>query len=158
MFRIIMFVLATALLAWRLVYPVQSYGVLFNTVNSVSNYAIGNQWLLAVKLDSFLTLVLVDQFNGFVIGIVFTTGLALAGKGLWRMGQGIAALIRGKSAKTSKSRPHTRADNRLQQELGEELIRELDLVSIKGTAKGAGGPATGRQAAARPPQRKEPGF
>lgn len=65
--------LATAGLGWRMVDPKGSYAALYDTSHFLTEFLSGYE-----VLARFLSLVLVDQFNGLMLGIAVGTLLHLA--------------------------------------------------------------------------------
>lgn len=58
---------ATALLVWRLVDPKGSYAVLYDLSHQAAGYVSGYE-----VLTRFVSLVLLDQFNGLMLGVAMT--------------------------------------------------------------------------------------
>lgn len=59
--------LATALLAWRMVDPKGSYAALYDASHYMTDAFAGYE-----VLTRFISLVLVDQFNGLMLGVAVT--------------------------------------------------------------------------------------
>lgn len=59
--------LATALLSWRMADPKGSYAALYDVSHSLTDLVAGQE-----VLTRFISLVLVDQFNGLMLGVAVT--------------------------------------------------------------------------------------
>jgi hypothetical protein len=64
---------ATALLGWRLVDPKGSYAALYDVSHYLTDAIAGYE-----VLTRFISLVLVDQFNGLMLGIAVTAFIYVA--------------------------------------------------------------------------------
>ena len=62
--------LATALLGWRMVDPKGSYAALYDASHYLTDVVAGYE-----VLTRFISLVLVDQFNGLMMGVAVTAFL-----------------------------------------------------------------------------------
>ncbi len=71
--------LATALLAWRMVDPKGSYATLYDASHYLTDSVAGYE-----VLTRFISLVLVDQFNGLMLGVAVTAFLYMGLSGLRR--------------------------------------------------------------------------
>ncbi len=71
--------LATALLAWRMVDPKGSYAALYDASHYLTESVAGYE-----VLTRFISLVLVDQFNGLMLGVAVTAFLYMGLGGLRR--------------------------------------------------------------------------
>lgn len=59
--------LATAILGWRMVDPKGSYATLYDASHYLTDFVAGQE-----VLTRFISLVLVDQFNGVMLGVAVT--------------------------------------------------------------------------------------
>ena len=59
--------LATAILGWRMVDPKGSYAALYDASHYLTDYVAGYE-----VLTRFISIVLVDQFNGLMLGVAVT--------------------------------------------------------------------------------------
>ena len=64
--------LATAVLGWRMYDPKGSYAALYDASHFLTDYIAGYE-----VLTRFVSLVLVDQFNGLMLGVAVTAFLYL---------------------------------------------------------------------------------
>ncbi|MEM6387890.1 MAG: hypothetical protein AAF718_16815 [Pseudomonadota bacterium] len=71
--------LATGLLAWRLADPKGSYAALYDISHALTESVAGYE-----VLSRFISLVLVDQFNGLMLGVAVTAFLYMMLGGLRR--------------------------------------------------------------------------
>lgn len=71
--------LATALLGWRMIDPKGSYAALYDASHYLTDAVAGYE-----VLTRFISLVLVDQFNGLMLGVAVTAFLYMALGGLRR--------------------------------------------------------------------------
>lgn len=69
--------LATALLSWRLIDPKGSYAALYDVSHSLTDGLAGYE-----VLSRFISLVLVDQFNGLMLGVAVTAFLYMLLNGI----------------------------------------------------------------------------
>jgi hypothetical protein len=71
--------LATGLLGWRMADPKGSYAALYDASHYLTEAVAGQE-----LLTRFISLVLVDQFNGLMLGVAVTAFFYLAMGGLRR--------------------------------------------------------------------------
>ncbi|MEO1538004.1 MAG: hypothetical protein AAFR73_09760 [Pseudomonadota bacterium] len=71
--------LATAVLTWRMVDPKGSYAALYDISHGLTESVAGYE-----VLTRFISLVLVDQFNGLMLGVAVTAFLYMALGGIRR--------------------------------------------------------------------------
>ncbi|MEM7717742.1 MAG: hypothetical protein AAF222_00935 [Pseudomonadota bacterium] len=69
--------LATALLSWRMIDPKGSYAALYDVSHSVTDSLAGYE-----ILSRFISLILVDQFNGLMLGVAVTAFLYMMASGI----------------------------------------------------------------------------
>lgn len=74
--------LATALLVWRMADPKGSYAALYDVSHSLTEAVAGYE-----LLTRFISLVLVDQFNGLMLGVAVTAFLYMALGGVRHVAQ-----------------------------------------------------------------------
>ncbi|MEO0917301.1 MAG: hypothetical protein AAFY31_10020, partial [Pseudomonadota bacterium] len=69
--------LATAVLSWRMIDPKGSYAALYDISHSLTDSLAGYE-----VLTRFVSLVLVDQFNGLMLGVAVTAFLYMTLSGI----------------------------------------------------------------------------